>query len=101
MASILKASRGKGYYSKHLLAESVLAFYYKNKLWPQGLDEKLPSKQEWPMKMGEGQGGSVSPPSQTLLNKQEEVVKLDSGGDSWMCGSLVAVCDVFWLFPRT
>ena len=54
MASILKASRGKGYYSKHLLAESVVAFYSKNKLWPQGLDEKLPAIQEWPMKMGEG-----------------------------------------------
>lgn len=52
MACLLKVSRGRGYFSKHLIDKAVLQFYDNKNLWPDGLTSKLPACKEWSARMG-------------------------------------------------
>ena len=52
VAAVLKVSGGRGYFSKHLLADGELAFYDQECLWPQGVNRNMPSVQDWAMRMG-------------------------------------------------
>ena len=52
VACLLRVSRGRGYFSKHMIDKAVLQFYDKKKLWPDGLTSKLPACKEWSARMG-------------------------------------------------
>ena len=49
---MLKVSRGRGYFSKHLIAKSVCVFYEQQVLYPEGLNSKMPAIKEWSARMG-------------------------------------------------
>ena len=46
------AAKGRGYLSKHLLADSVALFYKDSDLFPKGLDAGLPAVADWTAKQG-------------------------------------------------
>ncbi len=52
VAAILRASRGRGWYSKHLLADAIGEFYTKYNLYPPGMHSKLSCIEDWREKMG-------------------------------------------------
>lgn len=52
MAAVLRASRGRGWYSKHLLASAIDEFYMKYNLYPAGMHSKLSCIEDWKEKMG-------------------------------------------------
>lgn len=52
VAAILRASRGRGWYSKHLLADAIDEFYAKYSLYPAGMHSKLSCIEDWKEKMG-------------------------------------------------
>lgn len=53
VAATLKASGGRGHFSKHLLAEAVHLFYSNFNLFPNGLPANLPAIEEWSAKNGQ------------------------------------------------
>ena len=52
VAAILRASRGRGWYSKHILADAIDEFYTKNNLYPSGMHSKLSCIEDWKERMG-------------------------------------------------
>ena len=50
---MLNVSKGRGYYSKHLMAKAVKVFYKKFDLYPSGLGDNLPAVSDWADKCGE------------------------------------------------
>lgn len=52
VAAVLRASKGRGYFSKHLMDQAVRLFYNECELWPDGLREDLPAVREWSARMG-------------------------------------------------
>ena len=53
MAACIRASAGRGYFSKHLLADAIEVFYTENKLFPNGLRPGLPAIDEWVARNGQ------------------------------------------------
>ena len=53
MAACIRASGGRGYFSKYLLSDAVELFYKENNLFPNGLRPGLPAIDEWLAKNGQ------------------------------------------------
>lgn len=49
---MLRVSRGRGYFSKHLIDRGVRQYYTENNLWPNGVSETMPAIKEWSARMG-------------------------------------------------
>lgn len=50
---MLNASKGKGYYSKHLCAQAVQIFYKRFDLFPKGIQADMPAVDDWAAKHGQ------------------------------------------------
>ena len=50
--AVMRATRGKGRFSAHLLKHIILDYYERHRLWPKGIVRKMTCIENWALKMG-------------------------------------------------